>query len=69
MSKYHVIYDLYKKSDYDDFLLFNLILFLLIRSFFEDTLAFFSIDLILFLTCSGILSSKIKEFQNNKKLK
>lgn len=69
MSKYHVIYNLYKKSDYDDFLLFNLILFLLIRSFFEDTFAFVSIDLILFLTCSGILSSKIKEFQNNKKLK
>ena len=69
MSKYHVIYNLYKKSDYDDFLLFNLILFLLIRSFFEDTFAFASIDLILFLTCSGILSSKIKEFQNNKKLK
>ena len=66
ISKYQVIYNLYKKSDYDDFLLFNLMFFLLIRSFFEDTFAFVSIDSILFLTCYVILSSKLKEFQNNK---
>ncbi len=67
ISKYQVIYMLYKKSDYNDFLIFNFMLFLLFRSFFEDTFAFVSIDLILFLTCSAILLSKIKEVQNNKK--
>ena len=66
INKYKVIYDFYKKSNYDYFLMFNLILFLLFRGFFEDTLAFVSIDLILFLTCSFILFSKIKELQNNK---
>lgn len=66
ISKYQVIYKLFKKSHCDNFLMFNLMLFLLIRSFFEDNLTFVSIDLILFLTCYIILSSKIKEFQNNK---
>jgi len=68
MRKYQIIYKLYIKSDYQDFLIFNLMLFLLIRSFFEDTFAFVSIDLILFLTCFVTLSSKIKEFENYNKL-
>lgn len=58
------IFKKYKNSKYFDFLIYNLLLYLLIRSFFEDTLAFVSIDSVLFLTCVVNLSSKIT---NSKK--
>ena len=41
-------------------------LYLLLRSFFEDTFAFVSIDLILFLTCYVNLSNKMKIILKNK---
>ena len=58
--KYEMIYELYSQFNYYDFLKFNLMLYLLLRSFFEDTFAFVSIDLILFLTCYVNLSNKMK---------
>ena len=64
--KYEMIYELYSQFNYYDFLKFNLMLYLLLRSFFEDTFAFVSIDLILFLTCYVNLSNKMKIILKNK---
>ena len=58
---------IYKNSNYFDFLIFNIIFYLIIRSFFEDTLAFTSIDLILFMSCFISILVKISRLNKDSK--